>query len=210
MKNLFLAAVAVMTFGFVNAQEVKFGVKGSLSLSNFTGDTNGFDWKSKVGFNAGGFVEIKFSEKFALQPEVLYSLQGAKIKEEETYNGDYYYYNDQKFNLSYINIPVMFKYYVIDKLNIEAGPQIGFLVSAKSKFETIEGFDKYSGKEDVKNSFKSVDFGLNFGAGYDFTENISAGVRYNLGMSNIAKTEEGQDDFKVHNNAFSLSVAYKF
>ncbi|MBE8728011.1 porin family protein [Flavobacterium hungaricum] len=204
MKKIILAAIAVLTFGWANAQEVKFGVKGSVSLSNFTGDDNGFDWKSKVGFNAGGFAEIKFSEKFAIQPEILYSLQGAKTKYEDGYASDIYTY-DEKYNLSYINVPVMFKYYAAEKFNIEVGPQIGFLVSAKCKYEYLNE----SETEDVKDIFKSVDFGLNFGAGYDISKNISAGVRYNLGLSNIAKTEEG-NDFKLHNSGFSLSVAYKF
>ena len=50
---------------------------------------------------------------------------------------------------------------------------------------------------------------MNFGAGYEFTENIFASARYNLGLANIAKTEAG-DDSKVHNGVFSLSVGYKF
>lgn len=207
MKKVILSAIAVMAFGMANAQDVKFGLKGGLNVSNFSGDTEGIDFKSRFGFNAGGFVEIKFSEKFALQPEILYSTQGAKV---DNFNLDVDGIGtvnaDVAFNLAYINVPVMFKYFAAEKFSLEAGPQIGFLVSAETKTK-VDGYG--SSKVDIKDNFESIDFGLNLGAGYDFTENLSVGARYNLGLANIAKTEEG-DDSKVHNGVFSLSVGYKF
>ncbi|RYJ37698.1 OMP_b-brl_2 multi-domain protein [Flavobacterium anhuiense] len=200
MKKIVLAAIAVMGFSFANAQDVKYGVKGGINLSTFTGDVE--DASSKVGFQAGGFAEIKLSDKFSIQPEMLYSLQGAKFKETE----DSYTYTEN-VNASYLNVPVMAKYYVVDKFSVEAGPQVGFLLAAKSKWEeTYEG-EMYSGKENVKDSFKTVDFSLNVGAGYDFTENVSAGLRYNFGLSNIS---DFSDNAKIHNNVISLSVGYKF
>lgn len=207
MKKLILYAFAVMAFGFANAQEVKYGVKGGLNLSNFTGDTDGLDLKSKAGFNVGGFVEIKLSDKFAIQPEILYSTQGTKAEVEEFELEGNFYDAQVCFNLSYINVPVMFKYYAAEKFSIEAGPQIGFLTSAKTKTE-VDGFNG-SNELDVKDMFESIDFGLNFGAGYNFTDHLSAGLRYNLGLSNIFKTEAG-DDSKVQNGVFSINVGYAF
>lgn len=200
MKKVILAAIAVMTFGLANAQDINFGVKGGINLSTFTGDVE--DASSKIGFQVGGFAEVKLTDKFSIQPEVLYSLQGAKFKE----SGEYYSFKEN-VHASYLNIPVLAKYYVIDKLSVEAGPQVGFLLSAKNKWEGVEDGEKYSGTVNVKDEFKSVDFSLNIGAGYDFTENISAGVRYNFGISNISDSDY---DVKNHNNVISLSVGYKF
>lgn len=203
MKKIMLTAVAVMAFAFSNAQETRFGVKAGANLSNFSGDVE--DTKSLFGFHVGGFAEFKLSDKFAIQPELLFSTQGAKSEE----SGDGFKV-ENKSNLSYINVPVMAKYYIVEKFSVEAGPQIGFLVSAKEKSEaTIEGLGSVSTDEDAKDFYESINFGVNFGAGYDFTENLSVGLRYNLGLSNIAKTEDGED-FKVNNNVFSLSVGYKF
>ena len=179
MKKIILSAVAVLAFGFTNAQSTKFGVKTALNVANVTGDVE--KSSSLVGFQVGGFVEFKVSEKFAVQPELMYSAQGGKS-------------DNAKTSLNYLNIPVMAKYYVAKAFNVEAGPQIGFLLSAKS-----EGVD-------TKEFYKSANFGFNLGAGYDFTENLSAGLRYNLGLSNILK-EEG---FKVKNNVLSVSLGYKF
>ncbi|MHC0442284.1 porin family protein [Flavobacterium sp. 3-210] len=202
MKKIILSAVAVMAFGFANAQDVKFGVKGGLNVSTITGDIE--NASSKVGFHVGGFAEIKLSEKFAIQPELLYSTQGAKEKGEFEYEGNVY---DAELNykLAYINLPIMAKYYIVEKFNVEAGPQIGFLVNAKAEATVLGN----SAEEDVKDSFKSVDFGINLGAGYDFTDKFSAGVRYNIGLSNMIDGEAA-DYAKAHNGVFSLSVGYKF
>jgi opacity protein-like surface antigen len=200
MKKIILTVAAVFAFGFANAQETKFGVKGGLNVANISGDIE--DNSSKVGFHVGGFVEIKVSDKFSVQPELLFSTQGSQAEYSEDFGGTVVSINE-KINLSYLNIPVMAKYYVAEGFSLEAGPQIGFLTSAKYKLEA-EGQEE---EEDAKDDFESIDFGVNFGAGYDFTENLSAGLRYNVGLSNIAK-DSGND--KISNSVFSVSLGYKF
>jgi hypothetical protein len=207
MKKIILTVLVIFAFGFANAQKAQFGIKGGLNISNFSGDTQGVDFKSRVGFNAGVFAAIKLAEKITLQPEILFSTQGAEAENVEVFVDDMLFTGDIKFNLSYINVPVMLKYYAADKFNLEAGPQIGFLTSAKTSTK-MDGYSQ-TFDDDAKDYFESVDFGLNFGAGYDFTKNISAGIRYNLGLSNILKTEPG-DNSKSENSVFSLSVGYKF
>lgn len=202
MKKIILTAVAVFGFAFANAQEVKFGVKAGLNISNFSGDVE--DNKSRIGFQLGGFAEIKISDKFSIQPELLYSAQGANSKEVDNAN-DYTF--EEKINNSYLNIPVMAKFYVTPKFNVEVGPQIGFLLSSKTKFEESLAGVSVSAKEDTKDVFESTDFGLNFGLGYDLTEKLSIGGRYNLGLSNIVKDA---GDFKVQNSVFTFSLGYKF
>jgi len=183
MKKIILTAAAIFAFGLVNAQEAKFGVKAGLNLSNLTGDIE--NNSIKAGFQVGALVDIKISDNFSIQPEVLYSMQGAK-------------FDDGKIELSYINVPVMAKFYVANGFSLEAGPQIGFLMSAKAK-------EDGAGSEDIKDFLKSTDFGLNIGAGYDLTENFNLGVRYGFGLSNIA--EEGDD---LKNSNIAIAVAYKF
>ncbi|WP_409415650.1 porin family protein [Flavobacterium sp. PS2] len=190
MKKIILSMVAILAFGFANAQETRFGVKGGLNLTNFTG---GYDTKSLVGFHVGGFAEIKVMDKFFIQPELLYSAQGAKF---DSPFGDY----DAKLN--YLNIPVLAKYYVTKEFSVEAGPQIGFLLSAKT-----DG-------EDAKDGYKSTDIGFNLGAGYNFTENLSVGIRYTIGLSGLADRGdyEDLDDYydSAKNSVLALSLGYKF
>jgi opacity protein-like surface antigen len=185
MKKIILTAVAVMAFSLSNAQGMRFGLKAGLNMASLNGDIENV--KSKIGFNGGGFAEFKVTEKFAVQPELLFSLQGADAEE-----------GDGSINLNYINIPVMAKYYVIEGLSLQAGPQIGFLMTAEA---SGGGQDV-----DIKDSTSSIDFGLNFGAGYDITKNIFADVRYNLGLTTLDKDGE----VKTQNGVFQIGVGYSF
>jgi len=222
MKKITLSAIALMAFAFTQAQDLKFGVKGGVNFANLNVDFGGVygdygvygyddNYKMKVGFNVGAFAEYKFTDKWAIQPEVLYSLQGSK-QEFSDEDGKY----DVKTNLSYVNIPIMVKFYPIPKLYAEAGPQIGVLVSAKYKAsEKIYGNDaeQLEDNKDAKDNFKSIDFGFNVGAGYEFTENLFANLRYNIGLSDIddtVKTDEDYFDLKTKNSVISLSLGYKF
>jgi hypothetical protein len=189
MKKVILTVAAIFAFGFASAQdkkggsdsEMSFGAKGGLNMatvSNATGSS------ALIGAHIGGFAEFKLSDKFAVQPELLFSMQGAK-------------FDSGSFSLNYINVPVMAKYYVADAFSVEAGPQIGFLMSAKD-----DG-------EDVKDGYNTIDFGVNFGAGYDLNEKMVLGLRYNLGLSDLQKDlPSGYDGSK--NGVLSLSFGYKF
>ena len=184
MKKLFLcAALAVFAFTSVNAQEVTFGVKAGVNLASIAGDdTDGVS--SLTSFHIGGVAEISFSDKFSFQPELLYSAQG-------------YSYDSFDVKLDYINIPLLAKYYVAEGFSIEAGPQVGFLMSAKAE------------DEDVKDFVSGIDFGLGIGVGYKMDSGLNFAARYNLGLSNI-NDGEGSDDFKNQNNVIQLSVGYMF
>ena len=181
MKKIILTAAAVFALSFANAQDTKYGVKGGLNMSNVS---NAEGSSSLLAFHLGGFAEFKISDKFAVHPELLYSAQGAK-------------FDGFNYNLNYINVPVMAKYYVADAFSIEAGPQIGFLMSAK-----VDGVD-------FKEFCKTTDFGLNLGAGYNLNENMSLGLRYSMGLSEIEK-EVAVGDSGSKNSSFQLSFGYKF
>lgn len=181
-KILLLAVVTVLGFTNVNAQEIKFGAKGGLNFASISGDnTKGID--AVTSFNFGVLSEIPISDKFSFQPELMYSGQG-------------YSFNDNTIALSYLNIPLMGKYYLTKGLSLEAGPQIGFLLSAKNE------------KTDVKDSFNTFDFGVNFGLGYKLDNGLNFGARYNLGLTNINNLDNSSIENK--NGVFQISVGYFF
>lgn len=207
MKKIIITSLLVLAFGFTYAQKAQFGVKGGLNIANqdFSGDGVP-STSSLTGFHLGGFVEFKIADKLSIQPELLYSIQGSKFN--MVYNDGSTNYNTKNtIKLSYINIPVMLKYYATEKFSLEAGPQIGFLADSELKVEVVELGRTAS--QDAKDLFESTDFGFNLGAGYDFTKKFSAGIRYNFGLTNVAKTDPGSND-KIKNNVFSISVGYKF
>ncbi|MBF7091986.1 PorT family protein [Flavobacterium sp. ALJ2] len=181
-KILLLAVITVLGFTNVNAQKIKFGVKGGLNFANISGDkTKNID--VVTSFNFGVLSEIPISDKFSFQPELMYSGQG-------------YSFNDNTIALSYLNIPLMGKYYLTKGLSVEAGPQIGFLLAAKNE------------KTNVKDSFNTFDFGVNFGVGYKLDNGLNFGARYNLGLTDINNLEGSS--IKNKNGVFQLSVGYFF
>ncbi|WP_447634977.1 porin family protein [Flavobacterium microcysteis] len=183
-KILLLAVIAVLGVTNVNAQKINFGVKGGLNFASISGD-NTKEIDPVAAFNFGLLSEIPISEKFSFQPEVMFSGQGYSFKGK-----------DNLIALNYLNVPLMGKYYVTKGLSIEAGPQLGFLLSAKDE------------KKDVKDSFKTFDFGVNFGLGYKLENGINFGVRYNLGLTDINNLDNYSG--KNKNGVLQVSVGYFF
>jgi len=200
MKKIF-TAVALIAIGFcANAQqEVKFGPKAGVNFANLS---NLDDSKMLTGFYVGAVAEIKFSEKFSVQPELLYSAQGAKIEFSESILK-----YENTLNFDYISIPIMAKYYIYEGLSVEAGPQFNFLVKAQNKQEVSGGGISASTKTDTKDITKSFDFGLGLGLAYDLSNGFFANARYNFGMSDIVKDNNGKS---VNNGVFQIGVGYKF
>ncbi len=180
MKKIFtlIAVVAMFATTQVNAQNFRYGIKGGLNLATF-GGKDAKDVKFGTAWNVGLVSEYVLNEKMAIQPEILFSHQGAKV-------------NDVKHKLNYVTLPVMFKYDVYEGLNLQVGPEIGYLLVGKA------------GDTKVTNKMRRFAYGLNFGAGYKFTDNIILDARYNLGLSKLYK------DSYTFNRVFQLSIGYLF
>lgn len=179
-------ATTLLVTTAVNAQDINIGVKGGLNVYNINNDNNS-EYDSKLGFHAGLIGHIHLTRQFAVQPELVYSVQGAKYT-----NGGV----ESKLNLGYVNIPVLLQYMFDNGFRLQAGPQLGFMLNAKTEIGDV--------KTDVKDGFKTVDFGLGFGAGYVTTSGFGIDARYNLGLSNINEN----DAVKSTNRGFQLGVFY--
>ncbi|WP_456441474.1 porin family protein [Psychroserpens sp.] len=181
-KLLFCLAIAVFGIANLNAQDIEFGVKGGLNFASISGDDipeSGII----TDFHFGVMAELPISDKFSFQPELLYSGQGYAIDRDI-------------INLNYINVPLMAKYYLTKRLSVEAGPQIGFLISAKN--ESV----------DIKDQVKSFDFGANLGVSYKLDSGLNFGARYNFGLSNINDISGFSN--KNQNGVVQVSIGYFF
>lgn len=187
--HVYLLLAFVLQAGSVTAQHANFGIKGGLNVYTINNE-NDAEFDSKAGFNLGLLSHIHLAKQWAVQPEIVYSLQGATINTGNV---------ETKINLGYINIPVLFQYMFDNGFRLQAGPQLGFLVSAKSKTG--------SSSVDIKDNLKTVDFGLGVGAGYVHTPSgFGVDARYNFGLSNI---NDNSSD-KLFNRGFQLGVFYLF
>jgi len=185
MKRIILAAVLFIAASTTSqAQLVKFGIKAGVNFANQTGDAfdaPGIDKEGITSYHAGLVAEIKLLDKFAIQPELLYSTQGATYK---------YAAEEFKNELGYLSIPVMAKFYLTDSFSLEVGPQASFLLSEKDNvdFEDAETFE----------------FGLNAGLGFKITENFFIQGRYGLGLTEASKNAD------VKNSTVQLSAGFMF
>jgi len=205
MKNLCIVAIiATFSFTSINAQEFNIGAKAGVNFASITGDETD-DLDSRTSFHIGAVAEIPISDKFSVQPELLYSGQGAKA---ESLLGEV------KFKYDYLNLPVIAKYYVVEGLSLEAGPQVGLLLSAKVETDEdilIELATSKNAKADVdvKDEVSDIDFGLKFGVGYKLESGLNFGAHYNLGLSNTYDGT-GSNNFNNKNGVIQVSVGYYF
>ena len=196
MKKLILGIALFGGLSAANAQ-IDLGVKGGLNFSTLSGDSKKLyddQTKFRTDFYVGGYANYKVTDQISFQPELLYSKQGSGLKTNDNSNTKIVTHN--------INIPLMGRYEIMDGLNLEFGPQLGFLVSAKKKSE--EG--KLDQKEKFADNFKTFDFGLNFGAGYKVTDELEINARFTKGLSNMSNYNTNN---KITNTYFSVGVAYK-
>jgi hypothetical protein len=193
MKKLLFITVFAVTATAVNAQS--FGIKAGANFSNATAKSEGESESGdmKIGFHVGASVDVPISGSLYLHPELQYSAEGWKEKDEDF---DF----EAKFNLTYINIPILLRYQTEGGFYGELGPQIGILAGAKVKVEDED--------EDIKEFFNSTNLSLGIGAGYKLPMGIGFGARYNLGLSNIAK--DGDSDNSVKTSTIQLSIFKTF
>ena len=185
MKRFLLLTGIVCSVLSAEAQ-VHYGIKGGLNLSDIGGADAG-DNKMKIGYHIGGFVKVPVADQFSVQPELVFSAQGFSIKED----GD-----NSKLNANYINLPLLASYSFGKGLYAEAGPRLGFLLSAKVRNE--------GESTNVKDDFKKLDFAWVLGIGYQLQEKLSVNARFNLGLSKLDK--EGH--YKTFNRVIQAGIQY--
>lgn len=218
MKKITLTLLGLVAFSTtaLAQQEVKFGPKAGVNFANISGK-DAEDTKMLIGFHVGGFAEIKFNDKFAIQPEILYSAQGAKQEGTRNVMGVNVTTNATS-KIDYINVPIMAKYYIAPSFAVEAGPYVGFLMSSKTEGTINSMGQNVSVESDEKDFSNSIDFGVGVGASFNLDNGFFIGARYNLGLSKIGKdssrtiggVEISTEALDTKNAVIQVGVGYKF
>lgn len=211
MKNkiqLFTVIIAlVFSVSAIQAQvdsAAQFGIKGGVNFSNmYTDDVD--DENVLTSFNAGVFVNLPVSDLFSIQPEVLYSRKGAELTYDNAFAT-----GSAKFNLNYIEVPVLLKINVSENFNIHAGPYFAYLIDSKI---TNQGDGVFDFETDIDNDdLNKFDAGIAAGIGFDF-DSFGIGARYNYGLSPIGKERTvAGETYRVpdsKNSTISVYVAFR-
>jgi len=195
------------------AQSTTFGLRAGINFYNINGkDLTGDKLNNnlKTGFHVGGNAEIPIGVDFYVQPGVLFSTKGAA--------GD----NDDKVNLSYIEVPVNLLYKPdlgTGKLLLGFGPYVAFGVGGK--YKNSDGDDLSVEYEKTITPaqaatgyglyYKSFDAGANLLFGYEMSNHLSVQLNAQLGLVKINPEITNVDDKTVwKNTGFGVSLGYRF
>jgi len=156
-----------------------FGIKGGINISNLSTKEADQD-KMLTGFNIGVFAKMPITNNIAIQPELYYTTKGAQVTYNSTFVG-----GTAKFNLNYIEMPLLLVVNLTDNFNIHFGPYISYLVDGKVTNEstpTAFNFENNINTDDY-NKFEA---GIAAGAGIDMGA-FSLGARYSYGLTKVGK-----------------------
>ena len=189
MTAMMITGIACAQHSYSPAGHVNIGIKGGLNAYNIHNDNN-LKYERKIGFHAGLLGHIHLSNRFALQPEIVYSTEGAKhtISNVTT-----------EYNLEYINVPLLLQYMFDNGFRLQVGPQVGFLLNAKSKDNNAT--------TNITNDLKPTDVAVSFGMSYVYAATgFGIDARYNLGVGTINKNS----NVNSTNRGFQLGFFYFF
>jgi len=184
-KTILVIAILGMAFLSNGQAKIELGLKAGANFANT--DAGDVSTETITSFNGGFFTLIKLAN-IGIQPEILWSKQGSEISFGTV---------KEDLDLSYVNIPVMLKFYLPLGLNLQAGPQFGILTN-----ETQLDFDA----DGAKDALEGSDLSAAFGAGWDAPFGLKFDVRYVLGLTDISPAVATES---IKNRTFQVSVGYR-
>lgn len=188
MKKLVSIILVAFFSSIVFSQKTTYGITAGLQNLKVTASMGEIDSSTdQNGFYLGSFVNMNIAGSVDFQP----AIQIAVVDDE-----------------SYVTFPLMLRYNISDKYNLQCGPQ----------------FTYFTGSVGVKDGnfeyelVKRFSTGFAFGGGFNFTDKIFLEVRYNIGLSDI--TGDDMDRFiynltgtnftgKQKLGGFQVGVGYK-
>ena len=210
MKKIAIALMCmIMATGAAMAQkQFTFGPKIGVDYTHYWGKD--VEHGGQLNYQAGLFMEYRFTDKFSVAPEVVFAAQGGKYEVQRL--GITYKETD---HVNYINVPVMLKFYVCPEVSIDFGPQVGFNIYSKNTSEIKAGSEKDKRTTDLKDYTKSVDFGLGLGLTYNIAKDVFVQGRYTMGLTKVFDNKDNKVleilgfDKPKHGNA-QISIGYRF
>jgi hypothetical protein len=239
---------AMLIFSCSFAQQFSLGVRGGISIPNLSaGGSNenplNTGYSSRLGPDFGIFGEFKISHVFSFQPMLEYSSQGGKkdgLQAFPTPTGfsalfppgmapTYLYANfKSEAKINYLMTPLLAKFGWNLKpksplrIYVDAGPFVGFLLSAKqvtsgsSNVYADEGGQQaltqnpqsFDTTQNIKSQLNSVNFGAEGNVGLSYKTghgNIFVEGGFNYGFLNIQK---GTANGKNNTGAATVSLGY--
>lgn len=195
MKKIIILGAALLFAGFAHAQTPKFGIKAGLNIAKFAGDPDP-NSEFNTGLAAGVYTNVPLSSGFSFEPSLEYSQKGAEyttaIKSEA------------KTKITYLDLPIMFKYNVTPNFGLLAGPQVSFFLSQETKFVTGNSSTTFEGNNDA---YRKSLAGGKVGLSYNFGS-VMMNASYATDLQNLYTDQSGNRDLK--NQVINVGLAFGF
>ena len=185
----------------VQAQSIKFGVKGGLDIQNLKFDDSVFNTDNKLGWFVGPTLQISLP------------IGGLGVDIAGLYDQKKSEVNGETITQKSILVPVN------ARLKLGIGSTAGVYVAAGPQFAFNVGDSEFKWKKDnVENSFqlKKSSFSVNLGAGIYFSSHLEVGFAYNIALGSTADASwKAATDAAFHNDdtkpkSWQISAAYYF
>jgi hypothetical protein len=140
-------------------------------------------------------VNRKLGGKTAVQFEIEYIQKGSRRPVND--NNEYYL-----MRLNYIEVPLLFNYYLGKKWNLEAGFAFAALLSGYQEDEAGE----------VKNApdFNKADYLFCGGANYFITDHFLFNVRYSYSVTSMRANDENYSYYYFTGGQYNKVLAFAF
>ena len=202
MRFLLIMSMVFLSTSSILAQ-VKLGVKGGVNIVNvYDGPVSpDINNQYRVAYHGGVYGQYEIDNRFAIRTELLYSKKGCRSVNPT---------GKANVNLHYLNLPVLAEYRIQEQFSVLLGPELGYLLSAKSRFDN----------QRVNIGWlwdRKIDLGMATGFRYQVNKDVDLGLRYTHGLLNVMSSKivltnergepVGEMNYKSQNRTFQFSVA---
>jgi hypothetical protein len=220
-KNIFSSLILISLFliGIAQKHTMEYGIQSGINVNSIYGNNSLKKYSSILtGLSIGGHFKINMNKHFGVKAILAYDQYGWALRSlvfEDNF-GVEIGKSDILSRLNYVNLPLLAEYSFGNKVkfNLDGGIFLGFLVSNKIITKVTEPLQPGQSPKTISTSEnnKATNFGMSFGAGLQIpvthTIKLDFGVRDNLGLANIYKSQAAGSAIKT--NAFSILAGVTF
>ncbi len=188
-RLIILLSVTALHLCLNASGQIRCGLKGGglladVVINNVVNHDLEDDFDIKAGVHVGVFFTLDLDERSGLGVELLYADKGVRAI--------------HNVHLHYAAIPILGRYRIDNRLILEAGPEVAYLVAARSQLGNLNY---------IWNN--PIDLGLDLGIQYDSGQRFLAGIRFNAGITSVIRGEGGSGaEARYQNRVLQLYVGW--
>jgi hypothetical protein len=161
----------MMSIHTTHAQKLKYGAVAGMDLTNWISTNLPAEYNSSIfkepliSYNVNFYMGYRWSDHLGNSIEPGYIRKGIN--------------RGHKIMLHYVQLPLLTDFYVVDRFFVSIGPELGYLLNAKTNQE---------GLYNVTDIFDNrIELSGVVGVNYNINKNFDVGLRFNHGITCIDK-----------------------